>query len=74
MALGRGQCTHGMAATEAQARARQRLRAARALLPSNMVELIDRVVLHDMVPALQGGVQRARFAQWLGNALQPVAG
>ena len=35
--------------------------------------LIDRVVLHDMAPALQGGVQRARFASRLGQALLPLS-
>lgn len=70
---GAGECSYGMATTERQAHARQRLRAARALLPVNMVELIDRVILHDMVPALANGQQRARFAARLGRALQPVA-
>lgn len=70
---GVGECSYGMAVTERQARARARVRGARALFPPQMAELIDRVVLHDMVPALQGGVQRARFSDRLGRALQPLA-
>ncbi|WP_209046267.1 hypothetical protein [Rhizorhabdus histidinilytica] len=64
---------YGMAVTERQAQARMRWRAARETLPSHMLALVDRIVLHDMVPALQGGVQRARFAERLGRALQPLA-
>ena len=70
---GAGECSYGMAMTERQARARQRLRAARETFPPNMAGLIDRVVLHDMAPALQGGAQRARFAAHLGRSLQPLA-
>lgn len=70
---GVGECSYGMAVTERQARARQRLRGARACFPSHMVALLDRIILHDMVPALQGGVQRTRFAARLGKALQPLA-
>lgn len=68
-----GECNYGMAVTERQARARQRLRVAREHIPSPIVALVDRVVLHDMVPALANGQQRARFAERLGRALQPLA-
>lgn len=65
--------SYGLAVTERQVQARKRWRAAREMLPANMLALVDRIVLHDMVPALQGGVQRARFAERLGRALQPLA-
>ncbi len=70
---GAGECTYGMAVTERQAWARRKLRAARERIPPNMIGLIDRVVLHDAVPVLSGGVQRARFASRMGAALQPLA-
>lgn len=64
---------YGMAVTERQAHARRRWRAARDVLPANMIALVDRIVLHDMVPALANGQQRRRFAERLGRALQPLA-
>ncbi|MDX3884045.1 hypothetical protein [Sphingomonas sp. MM-1] len=65
--------SYGLPANERQLRARQRWRQGRALLPENMVDLVDRLVIHDVAPALSSGRMRDRYAARIGRALDPLA-
>ena len=70
---GGGECTYGMPTTERQARCRQRLREARSIIGTQMLSLVDNLLLHDLAPALHNGRQRERYANMIGRALQPLA-
>nr|WP_144033855.1 hypothetical protein [Sphingomonas laterariae] len=65
--------SYGLPATERQLRARLRWREGRALLPANMVALIDRLVIHDVAPTFSGGRQRDRYAGRIGRAFDALA-
>lgn len=51
---GGGEISYGLARTEAQARARQIFRRARAVWPSDMVGFMDRFLLRDEMPRYSG--------------------
>lgn len=70
---GLGDQSYGIAQSEAQASARQKYRAARDRLPSQMVQLVEKAVLHDEVPVFLNGQQQGRYAARLASAVQALA-
>ena len=67
-----GECDYGMARTAAQARARQRFRAARDNIPTRLLGIADRLLIHDNLPAYRGRAQMNILAD-VRNALDALA-
>ena len=59
-----GEPSYGLPRTEAQARARQAFRAARAVIPNHMVGFVDRILLHDEMPPLRNRAARRTIAEF----------
>jgi hypothetical protein len=53
--------------------ARKKWRDARAVIPDNMVTIVDMVVLGNQVPPFANSRHRERYAAHVGKALQPLA-
>lgn len=70
---GSGSENYGQPLNRHQWDARKRLRAARAVIPGNMLALFERVVVDDDMPAFSNGQQRARFGSRIAAAAQPLA-
>lgn len=67
-----GECDYGLARTAAQARARQRWRAARDNVPMQLLGIADRLLIHDSLPAYRGRAQMNILAD-VRNALDALA-
>lgn len=67
-----GECDYGLARTAAQARARQRFRAARDNIPTRLLGIADRLLIHDNLPAYRGRAQMNILTD-VRNALDALA-
>jgi len=70
---GCGSQSYGQPRNQHQWDARRKLREARAVIPSKMLALFDRVVVSDDMPTFGNGQQRARFSARIADAAQPLA-
>lgn len=59
--------------SERQYLARLKWREARGKIPSNMIAIVDMVVLDNSVPVFMNGRVRDRYAAHVGKALEPLA-
>jgi hypothetical protein len=59
--------------SERQYQARQKWREARGAIPTNMLVIVDAVVLENILPPFINSRQRERYADQVGRALQPLA-
>jgi hypothetical protein len=67
-----GECSYGLARTEAQARARDFMRQCRAQVPLDMRGFMDRFLIHDDLPRY-GGKQYALTLRKIRTALDNLA-
>ncbi len=67
-----GECSYGLARTEAQARARDFMRQCRAQVPFEMRGFMDRFLVHDDLPRY-GGNQYARTLRQIRQTLDSLA-
>jgi hypothetical protein len=67
-----GETDYGMARTVAQAKARDRFRAARTAIPMMMVGFLDRLLINDSLPHYRGRAQMRTFTE-ARNALDALA-
>jgi len=70
---GGGSANYGQAHSEAQQIKRELFRSARDHVPTNMLALVEGVVLRDSMPPFANGRQRERFAARFAAAVQPLA-
>lgn len=67
-----GECDYGLARSAAQARARQRYRSARDNIPTRLLGIADRLLIHDNLPAYRGRAQMNILCD-VRNALDALA-
>lgn len=70
---GGGSESYGQPRNQHQWDARRKLREARAVIPSQMLGLFDRVVINDDMPTFRNGQQRSRFSARIADIAEPLA-